>query len=314
MTLPAGSIWPTAQQEALLRLVLGPDDEVAARWADVQPLDLNELDQGTFCLLPLTHTRLAAAAVDDALAERIAGTYRSIWYRNQIALRRLAAVVAALAERDVAPAVFGGASVAQRFYPQLGHRPLPQVDLIVPADVLATARAVVESQGAWEKRLSRPAFERFEDAERFVVVLHAGGPADLGGPARENVRDGARELELDGATVRVLAAADELAIACGLGARVTVPRTIQWLVDAAFVATSDELDADRAVASAHAFGLAAPVRDAIAYLARVAPGRAFGELAAVLERRAPTRRDELAYRLGTRGDRVSQRLSGLLRR
>ena len=81
--------WPTPRQEGMLRLVLS-GDEVGARWRALQPLDLNELDPGTFCLLPLLHTRLAAAGIDDPLADRIAGTFRSTWYRSQIALRRLA--------------------------------------------------------------------------------------------------------------------------------------------------------------------------------------------------------------------------------
>ncbi len=320
MTPVASSIWPTPLQESLLRLVLGPEEQVEERWRALQTFDLNELDPGTFCLLPLLHTRLEQASVEDPLFERIAGTYRSTWYRNQIAVQRLASLLSALGEQGVDAVVFGGPSAAQRFYPQLGHRPIPQLDLLVRPDRLGVAREVVAAQAAWQRRLERADYLRFEDADRFVVVVHAGAPryaaAGLGAAAAlELLLPRARPLELGGVEARVLSPADEVVLAAGLGARATVPPTIQWVVDAAVAVRSLELTGSQLARSASELRLVAVMRDLVGYLQRVLgpqePG--LGELQVALAGSRAGRRETLAYRLGERDDRVSQRVGAYLR-
>ena len=302
----------------MLRLVFGSDEDVANRWQSLQPLDLNDLDPGTFCLLPLVHTRLAAAGVGDALAARIAGTYRSIWYRNQIALRRLGEVLQTLAAEAIEPVVVGGASVATRFYPEIGHRPLPQVDLVLPPDSVTSARQAIEASADWRVRLERPGFTRFEDAGRFVVVLHSGLPARAAGGLR-----GAGALHallprtslapLNDTSMRVLAPADELVVACGMGARATSPASIQWLVDAAFIGLSAELVPAAVGRPARELALVAAMKDVTRRLQVLTGNDTFDAIAGVLEPLPAGRRELLAHRFGTRGDALSQGLSMYLR-
>jgi hypothetical protein len=311
-------IWPTPTQEAMLRLVFGSEEDVATRWQSVQPLELNDLDPGTFCLLPMVHTRLAAAGVDDPLAARIRGTYRSIWYRNQIAIRRLGELLQMLAAEAIEPVVVGGAAVATRFYPEIGHRPLPQFDLVLPPESVAPARRVVESYVEWSLRLDRPAFTRFEDAGRFVVVLHSGLPASAAGGLR-----GAAALRallprtslipLNATSMRVLAPADELVVACGMGARATLPASIQWFFDAAFIGLSEELVPNAVAQPARELALVAAMKDVMRRLRDLTGAAKFDAISAVLAPLPAGRREILAHTFGTRSDSLSQGLSMYLR-
>lgn len=302
----------------MLRLALGRDGDVEARWRALQPLDLNELDPGSFCLLPLVHTRLVAAEIEDPLSERLAGTFRSTWYRNQISLRRLAGLAADLDAEGVEHLVFGGASVASRFYPQVGLRPLPQIDLAVsPADLAAAGR-VVERAAEWRSRLERPDYLRFEDAERFVVVLHAGLPSFLAGARRGLAKLPALLARsstsiVDSATIDVPAPADELVVVCGLGARLSRPPSIQWLLDAALIAQSGSADADDVASAAEELALVAATAATLRYLEDVVGGDPVARLAQAIRSRRPGRRELLAYRLGLREDALSQAAAASLR-
>lgn len=303
----------------MLRLVLGADEDVSPRWQALQPLDLNELDPGSFCLLPLLHTRLSGAGVADPLSERVAGTFRSTWYRTQLSLRRFAGISAELSARSVEHLVVGGASVASRFYPQVGLRPLPQLDLAVAPEGANAARRIVEQSAEWRSRIDRPEWSRFEDAERFVVVVHVGPPVfgsgtSRAGTALRTLLARGATAEVDAAELPVLAPADELVLACGLGARATSPPSVQWLLDVAFVARASSLSAQAAAAAANEFALVATSRATIRYLENVVDDVAISALAQALEPLRPGRRDRLAFRLGARGDALSQGVAAHVRR
>jgi len=311
-------IWPTPTQEALLRLVFGSDADVATRWESLQPFELNTLDPGTFCLLPLVHSRLAASGVEDALCARLGGAYRSIWYRNQVALGRLAVVLQMLGAEGIEPVVVGGAAVATRFYPEIGHRPLPQFDLVLAPEAVAPASKILARYADWDVPIVRPGFTRFEDARRFVVVLHSGLPASAAGGLRGAValrtllpRTGL--VSLSDTAMRVLAPADELVVACGMGARASSPASIQWLVDAAFIGLSAELVPDDLADPARELALVMAMKAVTRKLRDLTGDDRFDQIAQVLGPLRAGRREVLAHRFGTRSSAFSQGLSTYLR-
>jgi hypothetical protein len=319
---PFGAFWPTERQEALLRLVLGRDDQVEDRWHALQPLDLDGLDPGSFCLLPLLHTRLSDAGLVDPLAERIAGTYRSTWYRNQLGYRRLSTVLETLDGLDVTPIVFAGASVAARFYTQPGHRPLPQLDLLVQPDKAAEARDALLRDDGWTPGQDRPSYIRLENQERVVLVLHRGLPRYLAGalspgealarllPRTQSAMLGSREAA-------VLSPADEVVVACGLGARTKSPPSLQWLLDTAAVLASGACSPDDLAATAAELKLTVAVRRSVEYLDRIQERLDLAGPSAFLGGDAAAgKRERLAYLLGGVGSPFAdgaQRLAGFLR-
>jgi len=167
-----GSFWPTPTQETLLRILLGADDDRAtALWEQLRPLDIDTAEAGSFCLLPPLHERLSEIAAEDQLLPRLAGTYRSTWYKNQLQLERLSGLVTLLRERAIEPLVVGGAPIAARWYPQLGFRPVPQLELIVSPDDAATAREVVR-EAAWRPAGRSRAYGRFVNTDGLILVVH----------------------------------------------------------------------------------------------------------------------------------------------
>jgi hypothetical protein len=84
---------PTEADLALLRVVLAPADETAARWeAWAAGADIELLSQAAYGLLPAAYKALEAADVTHPWLARIRGTYRRHWAERQ---RHLAAYEAA---------------------------------------------------------------------------------------------------------------------------------------------------------------------------------------------------------------------------
>ena len=142
------SFWPSATQQGLLEVVLGPVEQAAERWQALQPLDVEALESGSFALLPVLYERLREVAPDDPQLPRLLGTYRNIWYRNQLLLDRLAVLMPLLRRRaHVEPLLVSGLSAALRWYPRLGLRPVAQLELIVDRDVARKAVQVAGDAG-----------------------------------------------------------------------------------------------------------------------------------------------------------------------
>ncbi len=305
----SGSFWPTFTQEALLQLVFGEQDRVAARWQALQPVDIDTLELGSFCLLPLVYRRLSDLGVSDPLLPRLAGTYRSTWYKNQLQLERLSSVVEVLRARSIEPIVFGGASLAVLSYAQLGFRPIPQVDVLVRPSEASSARDAALDCG-WQPAGEGAAYRRFGSEDGMVLVLHAGVPPYLAGAsdpggALDAFLPRARVHRLGDIAVTTLDPADELLFVCGLGARATLP-SVQWLLDAYHLLVArDRLDSRRLLEQAKAFRLVRPLRETLTYLDDVSEVLRIDDLLGALDAEPVSIRDLLAYRLaGTAAGRL----------
>jgi hypothetical protein len=298
-----GSFWPTATQEALLRVVLGPTDRAAAIWRELQPLDVGALEAGSFCLLPLLYERLVEVAPDEKCLQRLLGTYRSTWYKNQLALERLAATVVRFREEAIEPLVVGAAGIALRWYPRLGCRPVPQLELMVDVNSGPDAREAARRAG-WRPAGKSRGQSRFVDGAGRPLVVYEGAPPLIAGAvgaadAYASFVDGAERLAMIEESVLVLQPADELLFICGLGARTLAFPSVQWLLDAAKLLDSPNGPAPAgAVARARAFHLIEPLRDTVRYLASVSRSRVLDDYVEVLAAEPMLRRESLAYRLG----------------
>jgi putative nucleotidyltransferase-like protein len=296
-----GSFWPTPTQEALLRITLGPAAEAAARWSELQPIDIQALEPGSFCLLPLLYERLSEVAPTDHRLTLLRGTCRSNWLRNQLLIERVADLVPRLRALGIEPLVIGGAAIITRWYSDLGSRPLPQFELAVDPRRGAAAAGAAEAEG-WRSTGGDGVHRWFVDRNGLRLVLHEGMPPLVSGPlgragALRELRARAGSLSMLDTSMLALQPADELMIACGLGARTTIPPTIQWLLDvAAVLAAPDRPRPHELLARARRYSLVEPVRDTIAYLARFADVELDGYLAA-LAAEPVSRREMVAYRM-----------------
>jgi hypothetical protein len=290
-----------------MRLALVPGVDVEESWRDLQPLDLETLEPGTFALLPLVYRRLDDAGVRESRLSRLAGIYRSNWVKNQLQLERLPSLLGALQDAGVEPLLVGGAAVATRYYAQLGLRPILQLEILVSPSAGADAAAAISKAG-WRLVERGGRTSRFHDESTTTsAVLYEGLPTYFLGPVESTaavaaLRGAAAERAVGGASALTLSPADELLLTCGLGARKTIAPQAQWLVDAHHILAAGDLDDTRLVARARAHRLVPPLRETLTYLTRAAtPGAAANEILRTLDQERPDRRDGLAYRLAANG-------------
>lgn len=290
-------------QQELLRVVLGPVEQAAAAWRALQPLDVQTLETGSFCILPLLGERLALVAPADERVPLLQGTYRSSWYRNQLALERLGATMPALREHGVEPLVIGGAALATRWYPRPGDRPIVLLELMIEPQHAERARAAARSAG-WRPAGRRPGRRRYVDEGGRTLVVHEGVPLLAAGPlgpegAFTELCSASLVRRLLDEPARTLAPPDELLVTCALGARTTTPASMQWLLDAARMLTAaDGPEVHATVARARLLHLVEPLGDTVRYLDRLIEGEVLERWARALASESSRRRDVAAYRLG----------------
>jgi Uncharacterised nucleotidyltransferase len=295
------SFWPTTTQRALLEVVLGPRDHAAKRWQELQPFDVEALEPGSFALLPLLYECLTEVAPDDRQLPRLLGTYRNVWYRNQVLLDRLSVLVPLLRQRaQVDPLLVSGLSAALRWYPRLGLRPVPQLELIVERDAAANAVHVAGYAG-WRAAGRQRVRTSLRDPSGTVLVVHHGAPAEVAAPLSDEGLRGLRERALaldrvEGAPL-VLNPADELILLCATGARTTYRRTCQWLIDVHNILRSQPPPPDVLAELAVRLHLAEPLRATLGYLADLLGPDELAEHLAALDAQPASRRNRIAFML-----------------
>jgi hypothetical protein len=268
------------------------------------------LEAGSFPLLPLLYERLHQIKPDEPQLPRLFGTYRSVWYRNQLFLDRLAVLLPLLRKRaHVQPLLVGGMSALLRWYPRLGLRPVPQVELVVEPEAAADVVKVAGYAG-WRPAQHTPTLTRLRDESDRLLVIHRGLPLAVAGPLRHDglrvFRERAVELPEVEATPLVLDAGDELLFTCALGARTVALPSCQWLLDVDHLLQSGQLPAaEEVLERASRFHLVPQLRATVAYLAEFCDPDLTEKLRSGLDVQPTTRRDRLAFRLvGAGGRRI----------
>jgi hypothetical protein len=232
-------------QVLMLRAALLPADDGIAAWRQWRAsVDLQQIDTGSSRLLPLLWFNLLELGVEDDWLPRIKGVYRHAWFANQLRMRRLREVEAALHERDIPLVVLKGVALAYSAYPNPGLRPMDDMDLLVrPADVPPAVEAL---RGAgWSTQIARPA--RVLQVVHGVEMQRDDDRLDLHGhlfqgslhTALDQQRWARSELlELPDGPLRVLDPTDQLlhVLVHGVESDPPAPR---WLADAMMIMRRD---------------------------------------------------------------------------
>ena len=88
-------MFPTREQELLLRAALLQGEPALQAWQDCKAqVNLEqELDMGSYRLMPLLYRNLRTLGVDDPLMGKLRGIYGREWYKNQMLFRAMAEVL-----------------------------------------------------------------------------------------------------------------------------------------------------------------------------------------------------------------------------
>jgi hypothetical protein len=231
--------------------------EVFGQWVEIT--DFDDVDAGSFRVLPLVAARFEELGVSEPWSLHLRGILRRSWYENQLVLHGALPAVDALHEAGIDVVVLKGGALSVLAYPSVGARPMADLDLLVPeARAVDALRVLLDRDWKLEAGGVPPAMHRGEMTEPFRRIRHSTG---LSGPAGYDIDlhwhatyawcwpgadDGlwsaVRPFELGGRSVLALVAADELIVACVHGFLVNVVAPIRWVTDAVMLMRSCAID------------------------------------------------------------------------
>jgi hypothetical protein len=145
------SLWPDEAQLLLLTAALGDgQDAVDAfdRWQ--QNIDFaDHLDQASFRLLPQLHHNLKRLHHTDPLMIRFAGVFRYTWVSVQKLHDDTARLLDLCAAAQIPMMLNKGMALGICHYDNPAHRPMSDVDIMVPRDRVMETAAILKGAG-WQ--------------------------------------------------------------------------------------------------------------------------------------------------------------------
>ncbi len=263
--------------ELLLVALFTPDAGPKAWRAWTDDADRYGCDSESARLLALAYRRRHRFGVDDdePWVARAADRYRATWARNHTLLRA-ASVAADSLHRDGIPVMaLKGAALVDRYYGDVGARPMLDVDLLVPAGQWPRAIEVLRSAGYAAR--SEPAVDFPYHAVELIdpagreIDLHRSlfrdpmGDRDEGGRWQRSTPG-----TLAGSAVRDGHRADLLLHVIHHGTHRFRGGSVRWVPDALAILGAGDLDHDVFVELAAAEGLGPPAAAALDYLRALA--------------------------------------------
>lgn len=273
-----GNLWPSPLQEQLLRAALCDGDEALAAfhcWRQAVDLDA-ELDHGSFRLLPLLYLNMQRLRLDDALMNRLKGTYRMAWCDNQQRLQHARTLLELLQREGIDTLVIKGVALAAAVYPNVGARPMADLDIVVPPEQARAAIRLVEQHG-W--RRAAGAVDDYVNWRHAMQFHHPkGGELDLhwhvlfdccNDEADRFFWSSTQPVDVLGAPTRRLDATAALLHTVIHGVRWNVEPPLRWIADATMLLrrSAADIEWDRVVEFARSQKLGHRVRLGLDYLA-----------------------------------------------
>ncbi len=281
VTVDGGGGWRPTDVQALVLDAAFAEPAVAerafARWEAITGFD--DVDQGSFRLLPLVAHRFHELGIESAKPAVLQGVLRRSWFEVQMTLAETMPAVDALLAAAVDVLLFKGAALGAFAYDTPGTRPMVDLDVLVPERhaPVALATLLAASWTPGEVPLPHPpgrlppGFLRFRSGvdlrgrSRAEVDLHWHATDASCWPGADAVLwESSRPVEIAGRRVRVLAPEDELLVACVHGMRWNPVPPLRWAADALTILRSETVDWDRVAAHAEELRVeplvAAPLR------------------------------------------------------
>lgn len=272
----SGLCWPAREQRELLRVLFAPREVAIQSYpAWRAQLDLDTLDSGSLNLMPLLYRRLLDLGLDDDVLPLLRGAHRFHWCKNQVRLRQCFTGVDALLAAGCTPLALKGLAILER-YPDVGLRPMSDVDLLVPRRQAQMALDALLADG-WTLThglerdlvmrkmgdlhgigLKKNAAELDLHWASLIEDLSPNGDAELWRRAEPRVLQGRKLL--------VPCATDLMLHTSVHGARFSLAMSVTWVPDCATLIQAPDLDWSLLVAEAKRRAFQVPLRETLRFL------------------------------------------------
>lgn len=275
-----GGCWITKQQRLLLRAALLSGQDAIHAWENwIANVDIDRIDTGSYRLLPLLYHNLHIHQIDHPLMQKLRGTHRAAWYKNQMLFKRLCVFVKAFESIGIKTLVLKGAALIVFYYKDFGMRPMADCDVMIPEEQVATATNILKERNwrplyVWpnhlqEERRHYVHADTFVDQSGFVIDLHWHAISTcLEKGADNDFWNSAIPIQLDGIPTLALNSTDQLFHVCAHGGMRWDPLPgLRWVADAMMILNSRrEIDWDRLVHQTEKRRLALPMKETLIYL------------------------------------------------
>lgn len=244
-------IWPTPQQELLLRAALHQTEAGLTAWrAWRDQADPTNLDAGTIRLLPLVYANLRRLGEKDSVWHaKLQGCYRFTRARNQFIFHQASLLLDALHAVGCETLLLKGAPLATLYYRDEGLRPMADIDVLVSPQAAPQAVELLQKQNWTALRPEGVALIPFTNA------LAWRSPAGLEADLHWNVMFGcwrayddatlwaaAMPFDFQGRRTKALCATDQLLHTCFHGARWNTVPPLRWIADAWLILQRSEVN------------------------------------------------------------------------
>jgi hypothetical protein len=141
-------LWPTEEQELLLKAALLDKQTALKAWhAWNSSVDINEIDHGSFQLLPLIYKQFSRLNAEEPLIGLLKGVYRSSWYKNQLLLEQASSLLQLFDASGIKTLMISEAACL-RFYDQdIGLRPITEFEFLITAEHVFKAQNILSRAG-----------------------------------------------------------------------------------------------------------------------------------------------------------------------
>ena len=266
-------IWPTADEERLLRAALSYPAEALDACRALRDVDVRRLTDGTRSLLPLLYPNLRALGLRGPLLETAERQYQHTASWNATLFDHGRALIRQLDAAGVETMVLKGAALVTRYYHDAGIRPMVDMDLLIPPARFFSALMGFQRAG-WtpyrmlmRSRLGATHAAPFTTADGFTCDLHWRVFPEPTPPGGDDALWAASiPLDFSGVKTRALSPEDQLLHVCVHGVQSAPGRALWWISDAVAVIRGGDVSWDRLVSQAVAFRFVLRLREALQYV------------------------------------------------
>ena len=272
-----GGCFPNEDQELLLKTAFSKADKCIDSWRKWKSrADIDNLDYGSFRLLPLVYQRLTSQGVEDPLLMRLKSVYRYILAKNHQMFFKVIPILKALHENKIDTMLLKGTALTIRNYRSFALRPQMDIDILVKAN---------DASNVFNFMLDQRWAPQYDHPQKRILRLRHSCCFDGGKEKRLDLhwrllpqyslkKDEdvfwlrSIPIEYNGVKTRVLSDTDQLFHTFAHGLKWSSLSSCRWAADAMCILNTktDNINWDELYETSLASGLIIPVREGMGYL------------------------------------------------